>query len=486
MAERTIVGERGTYAIGKTLGQGGYSKVKLGRNLETGNYVALKLLKPEKMDESSRKSVEKEVRAMHDITHENVVKLIDLKWEAVYVKKNGKQVVTNLIVIEYAAGGELFDFLMVTGAFSERIARTYFAQLVNGLDACHSMGVAHRDLKPENILLDARFVLKIADFGLCAPPEKQIRGGLMQTECGTVGYMAPEMRTRAYNAFLSDIWAAGVVLFITLAGFPPFAKADNSDWWFNKLNNNRHDLFWKAHCRTVFFSANAKDLLNKMLSPNPASRISLDGIKSHPFFNEGDVFSAEALTAEFTERKLKVDQHKVQEKLQKTARQGEGLDGAIVRDLGEAVDPEAEDLPPVAPNMQEFVVHLSANAFDGAVDDDGDDENEEDAPPAPEYQADEAPGHTQIESELSPSDLYYQVKTALSANAKTLDEKKATYKIKAQILQQRGMVNVVAQVYSKGDRSVVEFRRMKGDLHQFHALYHTWHQGIAPAAVAAQ
>jgi len=258
------------YIIGKTLGKGAYSKVKLGTNVKTGEHVALKLLQLQDMDNTSRRQVEREIQALARVEHPNVIRLKSVEWEVKYPRKNGAVKDMSLVVLELAAGGELFDFLAFSGAFEEHLARTYFHQLISGLDECHRVGVAHRDLKPENILLDARFNLKIADFGLSAVTD----GNRMKSQCGTVGYMAPEVFAGyRYCAFKADIWSAGVVLFLTLAGFPPFAKPNESDWWFDKLQRGRHDLFWKAHCRSVNFSEHAKDLINKMLAPDPSLRI---------------------------------------------------------------------------------------------------------------------------------------------------------------------------------------------------------------------
>jgi serine/threonine protein kinase len=216
-----------------------------------------------------------------------------------------------LVALELASGGELFDFLSYTGAFEDQIARSYFRQLVSGLSACHSAGIVHRDLKPglcceliwflcvfstptlylylklnacaENIALSSDFVLKIIDFGLSAP---NLAARSLITPCGTTAYMAPEIFNRQpYNGASTDIFAAGVVLFVSLAGFPPFQKASPADWWFHKLCTQQHDLFWQAHSRTAYFSPNAKDLLVRMLEPDPAKRITLEDVVAHPWFN---------------------------------------------------------------------------------------------------------------------------------------------------------------------------------------------------------
>jgi len=235
------------------------------------------------------------------------------------MKKNGDKIDVILVVLELADGGELFEFLSFTGCFEEAIARTYFHELIAGVSYCHGKGVAHRDLKPENLLLDSNFVLKIADFGFSNvfSLSSNSNSKNMNTECGTPGYMAPEMSSgKGYDATLADIWACGVVLFIMLAGFPPFARPNNSDWWFNKLNTGRHNLFWQAHSRSAYFSESTKDFINKILNPDPTKRITLADMKKHQWF-EGTTISDKALETELNRRKTDVDERKQRAKNEK-------------------------------------------------------------------------------------------------------------------------------------------------------------------------
>ena len=102
---------------------------------------------------------------MSKLHHENLVNLIDVRDSATYKKKTGETYQCFAIVLEYAGGGELFDFIALGGRFSPNVARTYFYQMMAGLNYMHEKGYAHRDIKPENLLLTNEFVLKIADFG---------------------------------------------------------------------------------------------------------------------------------------------------------------------------------------------------------------------------------------------------------------------------------------------------------------------------------
>ena len=248
IADSGLVRKMGPWIVGETLGEGGFSKVRVGTHEVTGQKVALKLLKTDalKLSASVRKQVEAEVAVLSELKHSNVLRLVAVDWEAKYTKRNGTVVPVILVVLELITGGELFEFLSSTGCFEEATARSYFHQLVAGVAHCHSHGIVHRDLKPENLLLDgSNFALKLADFGFAARMEAAT-GGLLYTNCGTPTYMAPEMfvRGRGYAPMPCDVWAMGVILFIMLAGFPPFQQPSASDWWFQKLVQGKYSLFW--------------------------------------------------------------------------------------------------------------------------------------------------------------------------------------------------------------------------------------------------
>ena len=118
-------------------------------------------------------------------------------------------------MLELAQGGCLFDIIAQTGRMSEDLARYYFKQFMEGLDHCHTAGVSHRDLKPENLLLGEDYNLKLADFGYAAPVTGRDGSGYLETHCGTMGYMAPEIHLRQkYNGQSVDLFSAAIILFI--------------------------------------------------------------------------------------------------------------------------------------------------------------------------------------------------------------------------------------------------------------------------------
>jgi serine/threonine protein kinase len=487
----------GPYVIKETLGEGGFSKVKLGVHEKTGEKVALKILKNKsKLTKHVQKQVEREITAMQKLDHRNILKMKEVDWDATYVKKNGKEVKIILIVLELATGGELFEFLSYSGCFEESVARTYFQQLIGGLEYSHDKGVVHRDLKPENLLLNDEFILKLADFGfssLVAAASSPDGSKLMYTECGTPGYMAPEMlKGKGYDGFAADIWACGVILFIMLAGFPPFQKPAESDWWFNKLANNKHALFWQAHSRSAYFSDQTKDFINKILEPVPAKRISIADMKKHPWF-KGPTVTPAALIAELQRRKNTVDQLKEREKERK--RQQE-LDAAAMRSLGD-MDPEADDaLPPSPPKMvfknyifkeptPGVVAGLEGGLF-GAVEEKA---ARSDPKPLPE-----AVRYTRFESKISPDRIIERLADVVTGNEGKSSENKDSYKLKAEFNIPR--TKFVAEVFAHPTAEgvyVVDFRRKEGDAAAFRGLYQDLRAQLAdvvlqpkgaPAAVA--
>lgn len=133
---------------------------------------------------------------MKKLNHPNIVNLVDVKDSVDYIKKNGTSYKCMAIILEYAGGGELFEFVSQTGKFSEEVTRTYFSQVLDGLEYLHSQGIAHRDMKPENVLFDSEFNLKLADFGFAAALAGKDGSGLLHTVLGTESYMAPEIHAK--------------------------------------------------------------------------------------------------------------------------------------------------------------------------------------------------------------------------------------------------------------------------------------------------
>jgi len=148
------------------------------------------------MDADLKELLDTECAAMEKLKHLNIIDQIEVG-TGEYKKDNGKSKTVMYIILELAGGGELFDYIAISGKFEEPLARYYFKEFMNGLSECHKKGYTQRDLKPENILLDKTFILKIADFGFAGPINgRDGKSGYLKTKLGTSSYMAPEIHLR--------------------------------------------------------------------------------------------------------------------------------------------------------------------------------------------------------------------------------------------------------------------------------------------------
>ncbi|KHN07024.1 CBL-interacting serine/threonine-protein kinase 25 [Glycine soja] len=192
----------GKYEMGRLLGKGTFAKVYYGKQISTGENVAIKVINKEQVrKEGMMEQIKREISVMRLVRHPNVVEIKEVMATKTKI----------FFVMEYVRGGELFAKIS-KGKLKEDLARKYFQQLISAVDYCHSRGVSHRDLKPENLLLDEDENLKISDFGLSALPEQLRYDGLLHTQCGTPAYVAPEvLRKKGYDGSKADIWSCGVV-----------------------------------------------------------------------------------------------------------------------------------------------------------------------------------------------------------------------------------------------------------------------------------
>ena len=323
-------GKIGRFEVMRTLGSGASCKVKLGLNTETGRKVAIKVMNDD-MDAKMKELVMTEVEAMGKLAgHDNVVQQIEYGTDT-YEKKSGKKKTVSYIVLELANGGELFDFVAISGRFPEPLARYYFKQFMAGLDHCHQAGIAHRDLKPENLLLNHQFILKIADFGFAAPTEGRDGSGNLKTKLGTLNYMAPEIHLKQpYQGQSVDLFAAAIILFIMVAQHPPFTTAQPQDPFYRCLAANRADIFWKTHCKNKqggesYFSEDFKDLVQSMLQLDPSHRPSMSEIMAHKWM-QGEMPSQQEVLAEFEQRNAAVKKNIQDEKNAKEQEKKKRLD----------------------------------------------------------------------------------------------------------------------------------------------------------------
>jgi len=294
------------YLIGSTIGKGATSVVKQGRHQgDEKQEVAIKVLtvsgKNFELEELMR-----EIEVLRELDHKNVIKMYECYDNVHYPGYSEKSTV--VMVLELATKGELFDFFMHTGRFKAPLARWFFKQMIDGLEYCHSKKIAHRDLKPENILLGEGFNVKLVDFGFARffRDEKTGKEVRMKTALGTPGYAAPEILSRKKYDYRVDIFSLGVILFICIAGFPPFQEAKASDWWFDKIIKKKYALFWKAHERCIRFDKDAKDILLGMLAARPVDRYGWKKLRNHKWTN-GKTFTQEEASKTLMNLKIRVD-----------------------------------------------------------------------------------------------------------------------------------------------------------------------------------
>lgn len=256
----------GRYEVGRTIGQGTFAKVKFAVDADTGAAVAMKVLDKETIfTHRMLHQIKREISIMKIVRHPNIVRLNEVL--------AGKTKI--YIILELVTGGELFDKIAYHGKLCENEARKYFQQLIDAIDYCHSKGVYHRDLKPENLLLDSRGNLKVSDFGLSTLSQNGV--GLLHTTCGTPNYVAPEvLGSNGYDGSAADIWSCGVILYVLMAGYLPFEENDLPSL-YEKITAAQYSCpYW--------FSPGAKSLIQRILDPNPRTRITIEEIRADPWF----------------------------------------------------------------------------------------------------------------------------------------------------------------------------------------------------------
>ncbi|CAM6109045.1 unnamed protein product [Calypogeia fissa] len=288
----------GKYELGRQLGEGKFAKVRFARNLETGESVAIKVLDKEKiLKHKMVEQLKREISTMKLVKHPNIVRLLEVLASKTRI----------YIVLEFVMGGELFAKIARQGRFKEDEGRTYFQQLINAVDYCHSRGVFHRDLKLENLLLDLSGNLKVSDFGLSALPQQAREDGLLHTTCGTPNYVAPEViHDKGYKGASADLWSCGVILFVLLAGYLPFDESN--------LSTLYKKIYRAEFTFPPWFSPAARKLILRILDPNPRTRITVPQILTNEWFKkdyqrpkfkeqeDADVSDVDAVFSDSTER----------------------------------------------------------------------------------------------------------------------------------------------------------------------------------------
>ncbi|XP_022519840.2 MAP/microtubule affinity-regulating kinase 3 isoform X8 [Astyanax mexicanus] len=271
----------GNYRLLKTIGKGNFAKVKLARHILTGREVAIKIIDKTQLNPTSLQKLFREVRIMKILNHPNIVKL----FEVIETEK------TLYLVMEYASGGEVFDYLVAHGRMKEKEARAKFRQIVSAVQYCHQKHIVHRDLKAENLLLDADMNIKIADFGFS---NEFTLGNKLDTFCGSPPYAAPELfQGKKYDGPEVDVWSLGVILYTLVSGSLPFDGQN--------LKELRERVLRGKYRIPFYMSTDCENLLKRFLVLNPSKRGTLEVRED----GENQIMKDRWINAGFEEDELK-------------------------------------------------------------------------------------------------------------------------------------------------------------------------------------
>lgn len=255
------------FVLGPTIGKGSFGKVKVAMHGPTGQKVAVKMMRKDLLAAKGvQHKVAREVAVLRALSHPLIVRL----YQVIETKTDV------FLVMEYASGGELFDYITDHWPLKRSIVRFLFQQLIVGIEHLHRHFCVHRDLKPENLLLDSKLNLKIADFGLST---RCSDGLFLNTACGTPNYAAPEVLTgKVYSGPEVDVWSCGVILYTIECGRLPFEEADG------------RELVRRVCSAQYVIPPDAdpvvRDLLRQLLCVDPVHRLTIPQIKRHRLFRE--------------------------------------------------------------------------------------------------------------------------------------------------------------------------------------------------------
>uniref|UniRef100_A0A3B4E9B6 calcium/calmodulin-dependent protein kinase n=1 Tax=Pygocentrus nattereri TaxID=42514 RepID=A0A3B4E9B6_PYGNA len=270
MASTTCTRFTDEYQLFEELGKGAFSVVRRCMKISTGQEYAAKIINTKKLSARDHQKLEREARICRLLKHPNIVRLHDSISEEGF----------HYLVFDLVTGGELFEDIVAREYYSEADASHCIQQILESVNHCHLNGIVHRDLKPENLLLASKLkgaAVKLADFGLAieVQGDQQAWFGF----AGTPGYLSPEVLRKEPYGKPVDMWACGVILYILLVGYPPFWDEDQHRL-YQQIKAGAYD-FPSPEWDTV--TPEAKDLINKMLTINPAKRITAAEALKHPW-----------------------------------------------------------------------------------------------------------------------------------------------------------------------------------------------------------
>ncbi|XP_035997857.1 calcium/calmodulin-dependent protein kinase type II subunit gamma isoform X26 [Fundulus heteroclitus] len=258
------------YQLYEELGKGAFSVVRRCVKKSSGQEYAAKIINTKKLSPRDHQKLEREARICRLLKHPNIVRLHDSISEEGF----------HYLVFDLVTGGELFEDIVAREYYSESDASHCISQILESVNHIHQHDIVHRDLKPENLLLASKMkgaAVKLADFGLAieVQGDQQAWFGF----AGTPGYLSPEVLRKDPYGKPVDIWACGVILYILLVGYPPFWDEDQHKL-YQQIKAGAYD-FPSPEWDTV--TPEAKNLINQMLTINPAKRITAEQALKHPW-----------------------------------------------------------------------------------------------------------------------------------------------------------------------------------------------------------
>ncbi|CAM9571757.1 unnamed protein product, partial [Scytosiphon promiscuus] len=276
------------YNLTRVLGKGSFATVKLAVRKADGTKWAVKVIEKTALSQEDEEALKNEVQILEAslrmflpaMDHPNIVRL-----NQVFDCQN-----CLYMVMELCTGGELFDRIVMKDHYTENEARDCIIQVTQAILYCHQNGIVHRDLKPENLLYsdfdEEKAVLKLADFGLA---KLCTENAMLNTACGTPGYVAPEiLESRPYGKEV-DMWSVGVIAYILLCGFPPFYD-ENSAAMFKSIKSGKYDFpspFWDD------VEPGAIDMIGCLLVLDTEKRFSAEQLLQHPWVAQGHTKAGE-------------------------------------------------------------------------------------------------------------------------------------------------------------------------------------------------
>lgn len=271
------------YRLKGVLGTGAFSTVRMGYHRSNRNKTyAVKCVNRKKLTVEDEAALLDEVSILKEMKHLHIIRLYDFF----------KEQSTYYLVMEEMDGGELFDRIVAKAYYNEKEARDTCKIVLEAVRYMHENNVAHRDLKPENLLLVSKSddsEVKIADFGFAKKVYKECT---LKTQCGTPGYVAPEILEGKKYDQRSDMWSVGVILYILLGGYPPFIEKTQRDL-FRKIKKGAYE-FHEEYWGTV--SKEARNLISSLLTVNPSKRLdAVQALKNKWIRGDADTLAKKGL-----------------------------------------------------------------------------------------------------------------------------------------------------------------------------------------------